>query len=217
MMGSARVVGTPWATTGVDIHIQGSSTLSVREEMPGTKFPARCPERHIQQDQTFCLGIHNLAVTSDETAMQWWEQLRQFIYCQSTAEKTGIWPPAHSLDHGEAGIFHEKAILAARELGIVDEYTAAYIGEPSWITDPDLRFFDKTGKPINGRAPCPMGCRHQSRRRWPVLRKDCKRRTLVLELVQSEQKRKACLAEYWAKARANGEVCCGRMRNCGLR
>ena len=165
LVGTAYVPGTLWSGSGVKLHIQGYSTLSVREESPGTKFPARCPERHIQRDQTFCLGLHTLEVVSDETAIQWWEQLRQYLCCQSIAEKTGIWPPAHALDHGGAGEWHEKALIAARELGFEEEYAAAYLGEPSWITDPNLRFFDKKGNPINGRAPCPRGCKHKSRGR----------------------------------------------------
>ena len=90
LVGTAYVPGTLWSGSGVKLHIQGYSTLSVREESPGTKFPARCPERHIQRDQTFCLGLHTLEVVSDETAIQWWEQLRQYLCCQSIAEKTGI-------------------------------------------------------------------------------------------------------------------------------
>ncbi len=217
LVGTAYVPGTLWSGSGVKLHIQGYSTLSVREESPGTKFPARCPERHIQRDQAFCLGLHTLEVVSDETAIQWWEQLRQYLCCQSIAEKTGIWPPAHALDHGGAGEWHEKALIAARELGFEEEYAAAYLGEPSWITDPNLRFFDKKGNPINGRAPCPRGCKHKSRRKWPIVRKDCKKRTLMLELVSCEQKRKFHLEKYWQDARALGETCCGKMKLCGLR
>lgn len=217
LIGTARVSGTEWAASGVTLCIQGFSMLTVREQAPGTKFPARCSERHIQRDQTFCLGLRNLEVSSNETAIQWWEQLRQYICCQSTAEKTGIWPPSHALDHGAAGEWHERALVAARELGIEEEYTVAYLGEPSWITDRNLRFFDQKGNPINGRAPCPRGCTHKSRRRWPIVRKDCKHRALILELVASEQKRKLHLEKYWQEARATGEPCCGKMKSCGLR
>lgn len=217
LTGTARVLGTLWETSGVELCIEGFSTLTVREAMPGTVLPARCPERHVQRDQTFCLGLHNLPVISNETAGQWWEQLRQYMCCQSVAERTGIWPPSHALDHGDAGRWHERALIVSRELGIEEEYAAAYLGEPSWITDPSLRFFDKKGNPINGRAPCPRGCRHKSRRKWPVVRKDCKNRALILEIVSCEQKRRIDLEKYWQHARAIGETCCGRMKTCGLR
>jgi hypothetical protein len=217
LTGTAHVLGTLWEVTGVELSILGFSTLTVRETTPGTKFPARCPERHVQCDQTFCLGLHNLEVTSDETAKQWWEQLRQYLCCQSVAERTGIWPPSHALDHGEAGKWHERALIVSRELNIEEEYAAAYLGEPSWITDPCLRLFDKKGNPINGRAPCPRGCRHTGRRKWPVVRRDCKDRALILELVSCERKRKIDLEKYWQDARAKGETCCGRMKTCGLR
>jgi hypothetical protein len=217
LTGFARVLGTLWEASGVELCVEGFSTLTVREATPGTVFPARCPERHVQRDQTFCLGLRDLEVTSNEAAKQWWEQLRQYLCCQSVAERTGIWPPSHALDHGDAGKWHERALIASRELGIEEEYAAAYLGEPSWITDPSLRFFDKKGNPINGRAPCPRGCRHTSRRKWPVVRKDCENRALILELVSCEQKRRIDLEKYWERARAKGETCCGRMKTCGLR
>ncbi len=215
--GVARIPGTVWEKTGVELHIAGFTSPVVREKNPGSKFPARCPERHIQRDMTFCLGLHQLNVNSDVIAKQWWEQLRQYMFCQSTAERTGIWPPAHALDHGDAGIFHEKAIIAARELGVSEEYAKAYIGEPSWITDPKLHFFDAQGNPINGRAPCPIGCRYKNRQNRPVLRKDCNKRALILDLVTSERKRQERLKAYWEQARTDGEVCCGKMKICGLR
>lgn len=217
LIGRACVPDTLWVKAGIGLRIEGYPEPHVFENPCGKILPARCPERHIQRDHSFCLGLRKLSINSDEISIQWWEQLRQYLLCQSTAERTGIWPPAHALDHGTAGIFHETALNAARELGIEEEYAAAYMGEPSWITDPNLKLFGKKGEPINGRSPCPMGCRHKKRRKWPIVRKDCKNRSTVLTLVTSEKERKIHLAKYWDEARADGEVCCGRMKVCGLK
>lgn len=214
LVGIARVPGTDWQDEGVRLLIKAGWSLQAQEEQPGQCFPARCPERHVQSDQTFCLGLRRLDVTDDDVARQWWEQLRQYIRCQSTAEQTGIWPPMHALDHGDAGEHHEKALALAEELNIQDEYAAAYLDEPSWITDHSLRLLGKGDKPLNGRMACPRGCRHARRPSRPILRRKCKRRAQLVALVIAERKRRNALADYWREAAAGGAVCCGRMRSC---
>lgn len=219
--GVARVPGTVWSATGVALQISNFPRPTVGEQVPGTIFPARCPERHIQENRTFCLGLRYLEISDRTIASQWWEQLRQFLWCQSVAEVTGVWPPAHALDHGDAGEFHERALIIARELGIEEEYAAARLNEPSWITSPDLRLLNKRDDPINGRAPCPRGCRAKcmniSWRGRVKIRRKCQKREKLLELVRLERKRRAALAEYWSYVRASGTICCGRMRTCELR
>lgn len=219
--GTATVPGTPWAKSGISLHILDFPNARVRELVPGAAFPARCPERHVQYDQTFCLGLHHISVADPEGTRQWWEQLRQFIVFQSVAEMTGVWPPAHALDHGDAGEFHERALAIASELGIDEEYAAARLNEPSWITDPNVRLFGKKGEWINGRGPCPRGCRsrclEKGTRKRPMLRCDCKHRAKLLELVQLERKRRAALAAYWDHVHAEGIACCGKMLACELR
>lgn len=219
--GAAFVSGTPWAKSGVALRIFDFPAPRVGELVLGTRFPARCPERHIQDDETFCLGLRYISVKDADDAKQWWEQLRQFLRLQGVAEQTGIWPPEHALDHGGAGAFHEQALTIATEFGIDEEYKAARLNEPSWITDPDLRLLGKRGEPINGRAPCPRGCRDRcmikGKRSRPMLRRNCDHRAQLLELVVLERKRRAALAEYWDYVRQQGLQCCGKMRSCELR
>jgi len=216
LRGMAYVPGTVWSESGVRLLIEASMSLAVREAVPGTVFPARCPERHIQSDQTFCMGLRKILITDLESAGQWWEQLRQYIQCQSTAEQTGIWPPMHTLDHGDAGEHHERALQLAADLNLEDEYAAAYMDEASWITDQTLKLLDQEGRPINGRMPCPRGCRHARAHCGPVIRRKCRRRAALLELVRAERDRRRELAAYWRHVIGRGEVCCGRMRSCGL-
>lgn len=215
--GCAHVPVTPWTRDGVALRLEGVTEVRVREQVPGTCFPAYCPERHIQGDNTFCIGLRRPSILSQADAHGWWDQLRQYLICQAVAEQTGVWPPVHALDHGEAGKHHERALQIAEQLGICEEYAAARLNEPSWITDRHLRLLDKQGKPINGRAACPRGCKARSRTTRPILRRDCDKRLLLLELVQCERMRRAALAQYWDDIRRADSVCCGRMRSCELR
>ena len=217
VVGHARLPGTPWAACGLLLRISGNPTPRVGEDTPGTCLPARCPERHVQSDQTFCVGLRYIDVGSAAHAAQWWEQLRQFIVCQGVAERTGRWPINQALDHGDAGEHHERALTLAREADVVEEYAAARLGEPSWLTDSRLRLFNKNGKPINGRATCPRGCRRRARGRLVrTLRRDCDKRKLLVDLAYTEAQRRKELEVYWQGVINSGLRCCRTMRGCPL-
>lgn len=208
---------TPWAIDGLHLHIFGRDVPRVREEEPGTNLPCRCPERHIQSDMTFCLGLRYLTVQSAEKARQWWVQLNQFLRCQGVAELTRVWPVKHALDHGDAGKHHERALALSLEAGVEEEYASARLGEPSWLTDPKLHIFDKKGRPINGRALCPRGCKRRARGRLVgTLRTDCDKRQLLVDLAFAEHLRRKSLHQYWQSVFASGEKCCRTMRGCPL-
>ncbi len=64
LIGRARIPKTPWTAKGLHLRAFGDRTPKVREETPGVDLPARCPERHIQGDQTFCLGLSYIDVRS---------------------------------------------------------------------------------------------------------------------------------------------------------
>lgn len=217
LVGHARVPKTPWALDGLHLHVFGRKVPRVREEVPGADLPCRCPERHIQGDKTFCLGLRYLTVQSAEEARQWWVQLNQFLRCQGVAEVTRVWPVNQALDHGDAGQHHERALSLARKAGVEDEYAAARLDEPSWLTDPKLHLFDRNGRPINGSATCPRGCKRRARGRLVrTLRTDCDKRQLLVDLAYTERLRREALNKYWQDVFASGEKCCRTMRGCPL-
>lgn len=217
LIGRACVPKTPWAVDGLHLRIFGDRTPRVGEATPGADLPARCPERHIQGDQTFCLGLRYIDVRSVDDAARWWEQLWQYLVCQGVAERTRIWPPGQALDHGDAGRHHERALALAAEAGLEEEYAAARLGEPSWLTDARLHLFGKKGRLINGRAFCPRGCLRSARgREVRMLRRDCPKRGLLVELAYTEQLRRQALADYWKGVFNAGMRCCRSMRSCPL-
>lgn len=215
--GVAHIPGSPWPK-GVALTIRGGSKVSVYETNPGTAFPARCPERHIESDGNFCLGIDIGDVANVEAADRWWEALRQHLLCQSVAERSRFWPDRFALDHGDAGEWHAKALKLASDLDIEEEYARCHADEPSWITDPKAQILHRDGRPINGRTPCPLGCRWRKRGRVVArLRAECKQREKVTELILVERQRRKKLAEFWTWMRKTGRECCGTMRDCGLK
>lgn len=219
LVGRARAPDTKWELDGllIRIWIDSFGRLRVGEDVPGTRLPKRCAERHIQGDETFCLGLNALPVTDPDEAAVWWLRLGQYLQLQSIADTYRFWPAGHSRDHGDAGESHDRAIELATRLGLLSEYEAAHDDEPSWIADPSLHLIDREGKPIIGRAPCPLDCRHRRKPMRGIHRRKCKFRGEIIKLVRLEARRRAQLADYWEAERNAGAACCQTMDRCPLR
>lgn len=126
--GRARLPGTVWADTGLALHVRLGPRPSVREAVPGTALPRYCPERHLFDTSDFCMALAPRRVSGATEAVIWWDQLAQYVACQSAAELTGLWPEQNGLDHGYAGALHARALDLAQRLGILEEYYALHSG-----------------------------------------------------------------------------------------
>jgi hypothetical protein len=200
LVGTARV--EPWLAPGLELAIRAAASPTVGEAVPGTLLPKACPERHIQGDQTFCLGLRRSAITTLKAAEVWWSDLSQFLACQAIAQATGLWPPRNALDHGEAGGFHLRALQVAQRLDVEEAYWEAYFGQPSWITSTGLGLLGERGR---------VGAR---RLRKPKTPRGHTERNLLLELVIAERRRRRAMARYRQYAKTCGVTCCGGMREC---
>jgi hypothetical protein len=202
--GLARIA--PWTATGVAVTLrEDAAALVVAEATPGTVFPARCAERHIQGDETFCVGLNRPKVTKRRDAEGWWFNLHQFLECQAIAATTGLWPPRNALDHGTAGVYQQRALQLARWLGIEADYWEAYFGHTSWISTPPSAW-------AHPKDPVP-----HRRLRKPAVKRSRRARGLLLELVFTERKRRIALDRYNQAARRWAGDCCGTMRDCAIK
>ncbi len=200
------------ASFALEVALLGNE-LYAREEIPGTKLPAECFNRHIMPCGYFCLGLnYGTLVSSEEKARLWWQSLAEYLKLQEIAKVTGRWPRHMELDHGDAGKYHRAALNAAAELGLLEEYELALLGKDSWITDGSVRL-DKTGtRLLNGRAVCPVDC--PSGRR---LRRDCCSQHAVVSLLAAERQRSRLLRKFWETQKRLGQACCGTMIDCPLK
>ncbi|RSB46317.1 MULTISPECIES: E2 domain-containing protein [Brevundimonas] len=196
----------PWAGSPLDLTILSAPCPIVRETKPGTRFPAFCPDRHIQGDRTFCVGLGRGPIDSLRRARAWWADLDQYLACQAIAEATRLWPPQNALDHGPAGLYHQRALRVAERLGIMDAYLDAYFDQPSWITSTGLTKLGERRVRLTGPVVA----------RAPQMKGDRKARLLLLELVMAERKRRAALADYKKRISNGTQTCCGAMRDCGF-
>lgn len=221
--GRTRLRGTATVDTGsaegdvkilLDVGVEISG-VRVRETVPGTRFPARCPERHIEQGGWFCLGLSSGWLIRDkETATEWWLALASFLDVQRVADRLKFWPDQHALSHGAAGHHHRRALHIAASIGLSDDYDKHLLEQPS-IIDAIAAKVAKTGdRLINGRLPCPCGRSDSTGR--PILRRKCPRRSQVIALLAEERRRVMELDRYWATLRTAGVNCCGKMKSCRL-
>ena len=191
------------------------TVVSVRERAGSDVLPRRCPDRHVNADGSLCLGMDVMQVTDRDEAVVWWGLLREYLLLQRTAARTRTWPAGQFIAHGDAGPYHIRARTAAAALGILDRYDEAVAGAPHWVSDGSVRLSKDHLRLVNGRAPCPMGCR--GRRGRPRLRTECCRRREVFELVSAEAMRRKLTELYWKQLRSEGIACCGSLRDCPLR
>ncbi|POO57215.1 E2 domain-containing protein [Agrobacterium rosae] len=192
-------------------EIDGS--IAVQEQVPGTRFPKTCHERHLQSDEHFCIGLDaGEGICSSDHAVVWWGLLKHFLELQRVAERTRRWPPRQEMAHGHAGPHQLAAMNAAAELGIGDQYMRMLDGERSWLADSTLKVTPR-GRLAHGWMACPVGCRKNGR---PITRSSCPRQPTVIQLVTEERLRRAKAAAFNANAKAWGDTCCGTMLNCPL-
>jgi hypothetical protein len=188
--------------------------LEVREIGSEPLLPRNCPERHINDDGSFCLGLRaGEGICDAITACQWWDKLQVFLICQETAHETGEWPYYAELSHGAAGEYQRKAEEVAEELGVLEEYQLAVHSNRGLIVEVARRVNRSTLYPTNGRALC--ACGRVDRRGRALLRRDCWKAHLSCLAVLEFQRRQA-LEQFWSDYRKKNR-CCGTMRNCPIR
>lgn len=199
----------------VDLRVhEDDGVIAVQEQVPGTRFPGTCHERHLQSDKHFCIGFNaGYGIVSFDHGVVWWGLLKHFLRLQRVAERTRQWPPQQEVAHGSAGPHQLAALDAAKELGIANEYMAMLAGETAWFSDPDLKI-DAAGILGDGSLPCPVGCATHG---ILVPRSECCRSHAVAKLVIEEKLRREKVESYYSFARMLGEECCGTMLTCGLK
>jgi hypothetical protein len=187
--------------------------IVVSERPVGSTLPACCPERHINLDGSFCIGLRAGVGITDETAPAWWKKLHAFALWQETAAETGFWPSEAQLSHGEAAVWELAAEKAAEQLGLRSVYREAVAFDTGIIAVGVAKVSTKTGMLRNGRSACICG--RIDRRGRPLLRRDCRSVGPGCPIL-FEHRRRVSIDDFWRELRGH-VACCGTMRECPLR
>lgn len=192
----------------VVVHL--ADEVKVFERARGTILPLSCPDRHINDDGSFCLGLRAGEGITGGTAAAWWKKLHSFLLCQETAAESGLWPSGAQISHGEAGEIELRAESAAVGLGLLAAYRDAVAFDIGPIAAGVSKINKATGLLRNGRGACLCG--RTDRRGHAFLRRDCHRFGCPIVL---EYERRAAVDRFWFSMQ--GQPCCGTMRECRLK
>lgn len=187
--------------------------LQVKESGDSRLLPEYCPQRHMNDNGSFCLGlVAGSGICDATTANRWWQRLQVFLTCQETAHETGVWPEYAQLSHGVAGEYEYQAEELARTLGVLGEYRDSVRYDTGQIACFAGRVDRSSLRLRNGRARCPCGRTDRAGR--PILRRQCwKAQHRCLAVL--EFKRRQALERFWASIKDKHQ-CCGTMTDCPL-
>lgn len=189
---------------------RGGATVCEQQNAP--QLPSFCPQRHINEDGSFCLGLNAGDVDNDTAGTEWWQRLYVFLSGQEVAKSRREWPPRTQLSHGKAGEIQVEAESVAASLGMLSALREA-IEHGSGV----IAYYSKRvreGRLINGRAPCVCG--RIGRRNRLQLRRECfAQRQPCLPVL--EHQRQEAESKFWQDLKNRRAVCCNTMKTCPLK
>lgn len=205
---------------------QPEGRLKAAERTPGELLPKSCPERHINPDGTFCVGLDagKNVVTADEID-NWWMLLGQFLRVQNVANRTRKWPRHRMLSHGSAGKPHAEALEIAQRLSVTDDYELHLIGVKNWVTelvaDYQIQYEEFVRKSLSTTRLSESVVQQADKAiaaAVPASKLTArKRRRLIRHLAERELERIQLEQEFWATCIKSKMVCCGTMQACPLK
>lgn len=214
MANPRRASGAPTRQYKLVIAVTPAGLIEVKENPIGSMLPTFCPQRHMNSNGTFCLGLNAGAVILEAGKTDaWWKKLGVFLTCQETAHETRHWPDMIEISHGAAGETEVRAEDEAEKLGLLAEYQMAVREDRGPIADAVKRIRETTGLLVNGRAECVCG---RTNKRGDIrLRRRCwKANDLCLPVEEARRRKQE--KEFWQRLKRAKQPCCGTMDDCPL-
>lgn len=201
----------------VEVRISSRDGKSVQafEQDIGKLFPAFCPERHINRDGSFCIGLnYSTMPITEKNVDDWWQVLLAFLQDQLLAERTGVWRSENSLSHGETAAHYQiRAEALAEKLFLRDEYSKAMVSRTNWlktlideVSYGHRRLDNQLTQELTNQSA-----------KFGLSDPDSKlNKKRAKKLVCMEQKRRKAEVYFWQQARNEKLKCCGKMKTCQL-
>ncbi|MFV5585377.1 E2 domain-associated cysteine-rich protein [Acinetobacter oleivorans] len=207
--------------------IQVRNKLKIRET--DNRLPSFCPNRHINSDNSFCLGTDEDLMNI--TVKDFYQKITSFLKAQLQVEKFKCWPFDYSeWAHGDGAIYQKKVEenlmkidlksigISLNKLNLVEKknksfpdqkYLQLFHGSNLLVTYVD-------GIPHNKRNSCI--CTKYGKRKHITL-KNCKRQCakILYNIASNELKRIDAEAKFWERCKALNSKCCQTMSECGLK
>ncbi len=208
--------------------VQDGESLKVREI--NNQFPDFCPNRHINRNGYFCLGLdEDLKELSID---EWFVIVKDFLKAQLIVEKRRSWPKAFKeWSHGHAAIYQRKVEeilgglnisslgMSIDKLSIVEKESKAFPKESFFhlYHESDLILTSFEDRVHNKRQSCiceKYGIRmHKTMGQCP---NNCAKK--LFDIAFFERKRILEEEKLWKVIKGHDDIkCCNTLNNCGLK
>lgn len=177
------------------LKIMVGAVFRVWECVPGTLIPSFCPERHVNGDESFCLGLERFEYTVGGLD-DFWGKLRSYLLCQQFADVHGRWPTGRGLSHGDAAYDQIEAETYAKAAGLERCYRRAIEFGIGRLAGDLSALSERLNADAAANRP---------------------RRNALRKLVSAEIKRRVKDAEFLGWSRMTRNLCCDTMRECPMR
>lgn len=206
--------------------VQMSDLLFVKAT--NDRYPDLCPNRHINQDGWFCLGLSE--DISQLTIQQWVNNLKLFLDAQHKCEKMRVWPRDSEIKewaHGDAakyqkiveqyyGQFKENCLgLILEQLSVVEVNSVKCDKKLYHVyADDELILVGDQNQVLNKRYACicdPHGLnKHQSIGKYSD---QCSK--VVFMVAINDYLLHKAEKEFWDSF--GKQICCNTMKNCNFK
>lgn len=203
-----------------------SNLLTVKEI--NSLLPSFCPNRHINSDGTFCLGLQ--ADTENLSIEEWMDNLNEFLQAQIFSQKNGKWPIfCQQWSHGNAAIYQtkvEKLLLEVdldclglefNRLRLIEKKNDLFDEPYFHIYHNDKLLITGTEKKVhNKRLSCI--CDKYGRAKHITLG-NCPKKcsNLLISILINEKNRMLEEEKFWKIFKNSKIQCCGTMHDCILK
>lgn len=212
------------------ITAESTGSLVSARETVSHRLPCFCPERHINDGGTFCLGwqfADDLGVENETDAFDWWARLIKFLQLQERASALRRWPNKQVWAHGEGATHQREAQSHAKRIGLsfvndVSEGRLKIARNRRSSNGPSLRVmrygrrvfsvWERFRRPVNLRQECI--CKRDEQTSSVIVR-DCEDHAdAMVELAFALRKQELAEEKFWKTYK--GRACCGTMDTCPL-
>ncbi len=189
--------------------------ITVKEEPVGSSLPIFCPELHINDDSTFCLGLRvGAKISNRDVAIDWWGKLETFLKCQCLAVVEMDWPVGKGLSHGDSpSVVHIAAIKLASSLNLQKIY-AMGVDRNKGAFGEDFPRFRSNGRVWDRRNLFRQSAFAKSFRKQGQRFGRKKRKEEIIRLIGLELLRRQELNNFWSHFLKRQYTCCGRASRC---
>lgn len=197
----------------IRITVGFDGKVTVQEASKNRLLPVLCPERHINDGGSFCIGLRaDVGVGGTVSAAAWWQKLYVFLNCQETAEESGRWPPILQVSHGDAANIQVAAEELAERIDRKAEYENAVAYDEGPIAELCKQISRITGRLPKPRMPCVCG--YTANGTVKRRRQCADDNNLCLPVL--EYRRRKAEASFWKQLKGKAP-CCGTMEYCPLK